>query len=555
MWISLCIALLFSQARTPFEQAQDSGVVIGKQGWLFHIAEFGNYTLETPQDSETKRITIEVISKLFAKRNIPLVLALIPAKIHLYESSLPPEMPLPDVVKNRYVNALQSLTSNGVNVPDLLTAFQKGQQDPIERKYPVYQKLDHHWSSRGALIAAQVIGNALRELPQLNDEAHAQIQLAAQPEEVYLESSLIKRVPEALRSSFVPEAFIPYDEVKSDPSLLGDEAFPIALVGSSASKGGRLWPFDSGIAAETQFNVLNAAQVGRGPWLPLEDYLRSSTYQESPPKALVWQLWEAFLLDVDQGQLPKNWLWTIAPLILGSCDKPVLGSGPTLDLPATQWGDYLSASVQTQSGREWVLSLSTPNGTVTRDEVVPSEGETQYFNEALPLGTTRIEIKPKNPQTSVTLSSAKICKIPSEVSDALQPQGSVDLVRVDRYAGLETFNFSGVENGTMRWSEGPEMSIHFWNGGTLKPKVQLAFYNPIEGQHVRVKLNGTTLLDISALTAGTNITKDFVLPAIPGDNTLSFEYTLANGMGSTFAEQDTRKLTVLFNTLRLDFSK
>lgn len=555
MWISLCMALLFSQAQTPFQQAQKSGVVIGKQGWLFHIAEFGNYSLETPQDSQAKRTTIETIAKLFAKRNIPLVLALIPAKIHLYESNLPPEVPLPDVPRNRYVQALQSLASVGVNVPDLLTAFQKAQQDPIESKYPVYQKLDHHWSSRGALIAAQVIGKALKELPELKDEAHSQIQLVAQPEEVYLESSLIKRVPDALKSSFVPEAFIPYDEVKSDPSLLGDETFPIALVGSSASKGGRLWPFDSGIAAETQFNVLNAAQVGRGPWLPLEDYLRSSTYQESPPKALVWQLWEAFLLDVDQGQLPKNWLITIAPLILGSCDQPVLGSGPTLNLPATQWGDYLSASVQTQSGREWVLSLSTPNGTVTRDQVTPSEGETQYFNEALPLGTTRVEIKPKNPQTSVTLSSAKICKMPSEVTDALQPQGSVDLARVDHYPGVDTQYLSGVENGTMRWSEGPEMSIHFWNGGTLTPKVQLAFYNPIEGQQLRVKLNGTTLWDISNLKAGASITKDLLLPAIPGDNALSFEYALANGMGSTFAQQDSRKLTVLFNTLRIDFSK
>ena len=49
----------------PFEQLLDTGVTQGKNGWLFHVAEFGAYQNETPQDPDEKLRFIAATSELW----------------------------------------------------------------------------------------------------------------------------------------------------------------------------------------------------------------------------------------------------------------------------------------------------------------------------------------------------------------------------------------------------------------------------------------------------------------------------------------------------------
>lgn len=538
------------------EDLQQRGVAQGKNGWLFHVAEFGQYKQETPQDIDEKLRFMGTINRLFESRGIKLVVALVPAKLHLYSDQLPDDLPLTDPIRTRYTRAIAQLREMNVRAVDLYTPMAAGRRAPEEAQYPVYQKQDHHWSSRGAVIAAKAVGDYVKANLDLKDIPAVNFDLVAQKPETYLESSLTPRLPQNRQAAYKPEPFVPYELKRLSPSGgLLDQTDPlVTLVGSSASKGGRLWPFDLGLNAFLGREVANAAQAGRGPWLPMEDYLRDIAFQRTPPKVVIWQLWEAFLLDVDQADLPQEWALTLAPLILDGCasPRPLTSDGKALTLPKLSLGDYLVADV-TPKGTER-LGVQLSGAGMSRELSLKLGPEGTAYRIKVPLYLDR----PGTPQQlafsskggSFRLERARLCSLPAEVVSTLTPTpGTLDLVATNP-ARVALQGFSDLENGSIRWAEGASTSVSVWSAGEKTGRVQFTFYNPIAGQELVVLWNGKPLETLSGLPAGQDLQRALELRFEPGRNTLEFRVKHFNGSGSDFAKGDSRPLSILFRSLQ-----
>jgi alginate O-acetyltransferase complex protein AlgJ len=76
--------------------------------------------------------------------------------------------------------------------------------------------------------------------------------------------------------------------------LFDEVAHPVTLIGTSYSAG-EVWNFAGFLRAAFQAEVLNLAGEGRGPFLPMVEYLESSAIQDIPPDLIVWEIPERYL--------------------------------------------------------------------------------------------------------------------------------------------------------------------------------------------------------------------------------------------------------------------
>ncbi len=544
-----------------FGQFQDAGVAMGKNGWLFHVAEYGAYQNETLNDMSEKLNLIGAASAMFKQKGIQLVVALVPAKLHVYESELPSEFPLTDTMRSRYARALEALRSQGVTAVDLLTPLLEGKKAKEESKYPVYQRLDHHFSSRGALIAAKAVADVVQKNLKPTDLPKASFKLRAMPPETYQESSLLPRLPASQQGQYKSEAFIPYELERlsgGNAGLLGGNDAKVVLVGSSASKGGRQWPFEYGLPFYLSTNVINAAQVGHGPWLPMENYLRDPSYQNSPPKVVIWQLWEAFLLNVDQAALPQDWALTLGGLIQDGCKgaalKPVAASG---------YQEFvLGSSNPTDT---LVVNLSSPKLEKLRFEVIGATSRKtmtsrlgvvgQNYRLKIPLaldGDTAQRVRLYADTKALKVAAANSCALAGVASKLLEPNPGTQSLTAQTER-LELQGFADIETNGVRWALGQETSVGFWRSSTQAVQLNLDVFNPIQGQEITVLFNNQPIKVWSDLPAGENQKHQLTLTPIRGRNILQLRVKAFNGAGSDFAVNDVRPLSVMFNQFDLSF--
>lgn len=544
---------------TSFGEFTQTGVSQGKNGWLFHIAEFGAYQNEQPQDIEEKLNYIAAIAQLLKTQGTQLVVALVPAKIHLYTNQLPDGLPLTNTIKSRYERALGYLQKAGVTAVDLLTPMRQGQRLQEETVYPVYQKLDHHFSSRGALIAAKAVADTVRQVVNLAQLPRTPFILKAQSQEFYEQPSLLGRLPKVEQNKYKKEAFIPYELTQTSNQLLNKPSPAMVLVGSSASKGGRLWPFEYGIPYYLGTEVANAAQIGRGPWLPLEEYLSDLSYQQQRPKVIIWQLWEAFLLDVDQAELPEYWAARLGALIEDKSSGTalsVVSSTPTSQEIAVPSGltalDSIVVEVSSQKLERLVVEL-----------VGVGQARKVIFRLAASNTKQRIKIplmlEAQVPKTIRLLAGGQNLKVHRAygyglhpiMAGLLEPKGQQNLLQ--RTSRVHLTGFAEIEANGVRWAVGPETSVGFFIQQAHPIRLELDLYNPIANQEIRWYFNGQWLETWQALAAGEQRQRQWTLQPVLGKNTLKMMVKHHNGFGSDFAQDDPRQLSVMFNRFEIGF--
>ena len=69
----------------------------------------------------------------------------------------------------------------------------------------------------------------------------------------------------------------------------------MTLVGTSYSANAR-WGLESQLKATLGTDVINAAQEGKGPMVPMREYLKSATYRNAPPELVIWEIPERFIV-------------------------------------------------------------------------------------------------------------------------------------------------------------------------------------------------------------------------------------------------------------------
>jgi len=282
--------LIFNEGR--------KGVEIGLQGWLFSTEELKAYQ---PEDDYTLSNfnKIKSISERLSQQNIELVVALVPSKARIYESRLNHQQPSSDALQ-RY-----QLFSDWLQAENIHWTGFKGTFLAAKSQQAVFFRTDTHWTPNGAKLAAKQLGHYIERLDK-SLLGNSQLFTTTSLESETHEGDLMSFIP--IRDYFPwlgpqPDSFKPQVTSKSDNKVTNDtegllfdapQTFNITLVGTSYSANER-WNFVGALQQQLGQGILNYAEEGHGPIKPMEKYLASDDYKDSPPKLIIWEFPERYL--------------------------------------------------------------------------------------------------------------------------------------------------------------------------------------------------------------------------------------------------------------------
>ncbi len=270
------------------------GALVGADGWLFTNEEFKFYPNEKTE-TQDKLERIVALNRRLKRQNITLLVALLPAKARAVAQHLGRYV-LPSYTQNRYSSFRDSLLQAGILAPDLSRVLTRTAQDP-----ELFLRTDTHWTPAGAkkvaLALAQILKTLPLELPIQHFVSHPK-----QPQRYA--GDLLKYLPLGIWSTLGPpsdtletwktELAAEAQYAGSSGDLLGNSSVSVVLVGTSYSANLK-WNFAGFLQEALQTEVLNVALEGKGPIIPMTDYLENAAFKESPPQLIIWEIPERFL--------------------------------------------------------------------------------------------------------------------------------------------------------------------------------------------------------------------------------------------------------------------
>lgn len=295
------LGIVAASALTLTAGAQsNSNFSYGKDGFIFTGLADLNWFVKSQKPSEARVDAsinlIAQINKVLAKRNIKLVFTMVPMVERIYENKLPSSFKLSAPLKSFYARRLPALKNAGVFAPDLNTAFMTSGKR-YDAQFPMYMRQDNHWSSIGGVEASRVVAQAIRGKYASTLETIPEVKYDiewSEPEE--FNGNYYRTLPETERTKLQRELFKPVNFLTQPSSdLLGERTPGIAVVGTSFSENHQ-FGFVEGLAYHLSKETVNNAESGKGPWTPLFDYLNSDSFQNTPPKILVWEFPESFMI-------------------------------------------------------------------------------------------------------------------------------------------------------------------------------------------------------------------------------------------------------------------
>ena len=129
---------------------ENNGVLLGKDGYLIEVH---SYTEENYSYLKRNLAKIEKLMDTFSENGVKVNSAIIPRKIDLLESKLPPYYSY-----ERNVDIWNLVGKKHINLTDTLLAWQN--QDAR-----VFYKTDHHWTADGAYYAYVALGKSVGYAP------------------------------------------------------------------------------------------------------------------------------------------------------------------------------------------------------------------------------------------------------------------------------------------------------------------------------------------------------------------------------------------------------
>ena len=277
-----------------------NGLTEGKDGFIFNGLPDLTWYVKSQKQSDA-RIDASInliaqINKVLAKRNIKLVFTMVPMVERIYENKLPTSFKLPASVKTFYDRKFPALAKAGIFAPDLNTALMSSGKR-YDAQFPLYLRQDNHWSSIGGVEASRIVAQAIRGKYASTLETLPEVKYDiewSEPEE--FNGNYYRALSESERAKLKRELYKPVNFLaKASNDLLGERQSGIDVVGTSYSEN-RAFGFVEGLGYHLSKEVVNNGESGKGPWTPLFDYLNSDRFQNNPPKILVWEFPEAFMI-------------------------------------------------------------------------------------------------------------------------------------------------------------------------------------------------------------------------------------------------------------------
>ncbi|MCP3752376.1 alginate O-acetyltransferase [Pseudomonas sp. SBB6] len=284
------------------------GVVLGREHWLFSDEEF-KPVANSDQFEQENLALIRGVRDTLQQRGVQLVLAIVPAKARLYPEYLGEQTPASlhtDLYNEFHAQARQA----GVFAPDLLAPLQDA-----KARGQVFLRTDTHWTPLGAEVVAQHLAAAVARQTLLNGEPQQFV--TEQRQSAPYKGDLTNFLPlDPLFSNLLP----PPDtlqkrstrpaqaEGENGDALFADNEIPVALIGTSYSANPN-WNFLGALQQALRSDVVNYAEDGHGPLLPMLKYLQTDAFKNSAPQVLIWEFPERYLpMQNDLSAFDPQWI-------------------------------------------------------------------------------------------------------------------------------------------------------------------------------------------------------------------------------------------------------
>ncbi|MDB6049765.1 MAG: alginate O-acetyltransferase [Pseudomonas sp.] len=284
------------------------GVVLGSDQWLYSDEEF-NPVANGAQNEADNLALIQGVRDALEKRGTKLVLAIVPAKTRLYPEHVGTNIPAA-LHSNLYQQFHDQVAQAGILAPDLLQPLQTAKQAGA-----VFLRTDTHWTPMGAEVVAQRLGATIAVDTPLSGEPERFVTEAK--ETAPYKGDLTTFLPlDPLFSNLLPK---PDDlqqrstnpvpaQAAGDDALFANTDVPVALVGTSYSANPN-WNFLGALKQALHSDVVNYAEDGHGPILPMLKYLQTDAFKNSPPQVLIWEFPERYLpAHNDLGEFDQKWI-------------------------------------------------------------------------------------------------------------------------------------------------------------------------------------------------------------------------------------------------------
>lgn len=268
------------------------GVVLGTHDWLYTDEEF-KVDDDARRELDRNLALIGWVHHELARRGIALVVAVVPAKARVYPENLARRKP-PELHRELYADVQTTLRADGIASVDLLAPLAAG-----KAREPTFLRTDTHWTPFGAGIAARAIADSARSLDIGASGTYRTVSEGERPHR----GDLFNFLPLDPYFGFL---LPPPDEIEAvrtealgdagGEGLLGDASgAPVALVGTSYSAEPQ-WNFAGALKEALHADVMNYAKDGEGPFAPMLRYLEGDDLRASPPRLVVWEMPERYLL-------------------------------------------------------------------------------------------------------------------------------------------------------------------------------------------------------------------------------------------------------------------
>lgn len=289
-----------------------TGVVVGRDGWLFTEEEFRKPAESTVTDAVARIVAMR--DQLQAK-GISVILVPIPTKAEIYGEHLGGFLSATGMSQT-YDDFTRRLTDAAVMTVDARAALRQAKS-----KGDVFLRSDTHWTPAGAEAVADAIATTAKD----SGLALTQATVAgdAQPAvQVWGDLTKFITTPEFATTAGLLQEHVPLFRAKVEEGeqqatdLFGTAStVPVALVGTSYSANEN-WSFVDFLRMKLSADVLNVAKEGLGPGVPMVEFMDSPMLSETPPQVVVWEfpvrylasdtLWQRAAAAGQTAQAPKQ---------------------------------------------------------------------------------------------------------------------------------------------------------------------------------------------------------------------------------------------------------
>ncbi len=287
--------------RLDFDLFQEgrSGVVIGRDGWLFSKEETGCERGWEQRLSHHLDMIAAVARQVEAQKT-RLILVPVPAKARIYADKLIEADDFSACRRNVYDWMMRTALAENIAVADPLAAYREIR---VGDKDPLFLRTDTHWTPAGAKVAAQTVAQAASVFPS----AWARVKFKTQGGESRdYKGDLLRYLPGVGEDFIAPDRLQRFETMpvlsrqpQSEADLFVETKADIVLVGTSYSANPD-WNFEGALKEAMSADILNVSDEGKGPFIVMEKYLQSESWQDAPPKLIVWEIPERYLILPDQ---------------------------------------------------------------------------------------------------------------------------------------------------------------------------------------------------------------------------------------------------------------